>query len=150
MAGTVGHGHNWPRKTYKLLPDVSLRLKIKNLKINFYNLQVLSGGMASFNRIYMDFSLSTTRLCSTCSIDDVKHFVFECSAFFEIRKSYNLASSFHTFLARNKKNHVTLVHWKIYGDISLIYLIGKIIYTLIQPSIPRSSSAWTAWSIRIS
>lgn len=83
------------RKTYEFFPDVTIRLKQKNLKINFYNAQVLAGH-GRFGSYLHRFKLADSPVCTCCSnfaTDDIKHFLFECPAFSSLRSFYNIDRS---------------------------------------------------------
>lgn len=74
--------------------NVSERRKIENKKINFYNSQVISGH-GNFQSYLLNFKIADT----PGSIDDLKHFLFECPAFSRIRASFQLQSSIQITLS---------------------------------------------------
>lgn len=88
-------------------PDLSLRLKNRNLKINFYNLSL---GTASFNPTCTGLSLMmlhSVYIVIPAQLTMVNHFIFNCSTFSEIRQSFPIEENFQIFIVLNLKKKQT-------------------------------------------
>lgn len=80
------------RKTYQFFPNITNRMKMKKLNINFYSSQVLSGH-GKFAAYLYRFHLVNVPRCTCCTgdvIDDLEHFIFECPAFADQRLKYKV------------------------------------------------------------